>query len=246
MILGKNLIVSIDGAPVAGAKSCQFKISQDFINVCSPSSSRTLNKIPTTYDWSASVDCLIPSSTLSVSLADKLIAGTQVLLTFTDGSGQNRAGWVYVKNCDESGPVGSLATFNASFESSGELYKYEMYTTNDYAHGASVRISYVSGVPGVSYSFSQVMFKTKGFQIKPSANGILCIIAETMMAYVVYQDTAANIDSYFQNQDTTSLNTKQYAAKDTQVPLTKNTTYAVAESIRTIGGTGNKYIFLYQ
>ena len=246
MIHGRNLIVSLDGVAIAGAKSCRLSISQEFLKACSPTASRTFDKIPTTYDWGVSADCLIPASTLSVSLTDKLIAGTKCMLTFTDGSGQNRAGWVYVKNCDEAGPIGSLATFSASFESTGELYKYEMYTANDYAHGASVRISYTSGVPGVSYSFSQMLFKTKGFQIKPSANGILCIIAQTMNAYVVYQDTAANIDSYFQNQDTTSLNTKQYAAKDTQVPLTKNTTYAVAESIRTIGDTGNIYIFLYQ
>ena len=246
MIHGRNLIVSLDGVAIAGAKSCDIDINQEFIKTCSPTASRVYDKQPTTYDWGVSVGCLIPSSSLSVSLTDKLIAGTKCLLTFTDGTGQNRAGFVYVKSCKESGSIGSLATFSASFESSGELYKYKMYTANDYAHGASVRISYVSGVPGVSYIFSQVMFKTKGFQIKPSANGILCIIAQTMMAYVVYQDTAANIDSYFQNQDTTSLNTKQYAAKDTQVPLTKNTTYAVAESILTSGGTGNKYIFLYQ
>ena len=126
MIHGRNLIVALDGVPVAGAKSCQFQISQNFISVCSPTASRVLNKKPTTYDWSMSVDCLIPSSTLSVSLVDKLIAGTRVLLTFTDGSGQNRAGWAYVKSCDEGGSVGSLATFSASFESDGELYKYEV------------------------------------------------------------------------------------------------------------------------
>ena len=128
MILGKNLIVSIDGTPIAGAKSCQFQISQEFLKVCSPTDGRTFSKVPTTYDWSMSVDCLIPSSTLSVSLVDKLIEGTRVLLIFTDGSGQKRAGFAYVKSCDESGSVGSLAKFSASFEADGELYKYSMYS----------------------------------------------------------------------------------------------------------------------
>ena len=128
MILGRNLIVSIDGEPVAGAKSCKFNISQNFIQACAPTEGRTKRKIPTDYDWSMSVDCLIQSSTLSVSLVDKLIAGTRVLLTFTDGSGQKRAGFSYVKSCDEGGSVGSLATFKASFESDGELYKYNMYS----------------------------------------------------------------------------------------------------------------------
>ena len=133
MILGRNLIVSIDGVPVAGSKSCQFQISQNFIQACAPTNGRTKRKIPTDYDWSISVDCLIPSSTLSVSLVDKLIAGTRVLLTFTDGSGQNRAGWAYVKSCDEGGSVGSLATFSASFESDGALYKYTTYNNGTFA-----------------------------------------------------------------------------------------------------------------
>ena len=124
MILGKNLIVALDGVAVAGAKSCKLNLSQNFKEVCSPTEARVMEKIPTTYDWGISVDCLIPSSNLSVALTDKLIKGTKCFITFTDGSGQNRAGFVYVKNCDESGNVGSLATFSASFESSGALYKY--------------------------------------------------------------------------------------------------------------------------
>ena len=114
----------MNGTPIAGAKSCQFQISQDFLTACAPTASRTKQKIPTTYDWSMSVDCLLPNSNLSVDLTDKLIAGTLVLLTFTDKSGNNRAGYAYVKSCSESGSVGSLATFTASFEATGPLYKY--------------------------------------------------------------------------------------------------------------------------
>lgn len=142
MILGKNLIVALDGVAIAGAKSCKLNMSQSFLEVCSPTEARVMEKVPKTYDWSMSVDCLIPSSNISVSLTDKLIKGTKCFITFTDGSGQNRAGFVYVKNCDESGNVGSLATFSASFESSGALYKYEINipTTFDFsaAYGFTV------------------------------------------------------------------------------------------------------------
>ena len=136
MIHGRNLIVSLDGVAIAGAKSCDIDIQQDFITACSPTYGRTMEKIPTTYDWGVSVGCLIPSSTLSVSLIDKLIAGTKCLLTFTDGSGQNRAGWVYVKDCKESGSVGSLATFSASFESTGPLYKCAFYNNGSWPQEA--------------------------------------------------------------------------------------------------------------
>lgn len=135
MILGKNLIVALDGVAIAGAKSCKLNVSQSFLEVCSPTEARVMDKVPKTYDWDISVDCLIPSSNLSVSLTDKLIKGTKCFVTFTDGSNQRRAGFVYVKNCDEGGNVGSLATFSASFESSGALYKYEIIkpTTFDFS-----------------------------------------------------------------------------------------------------------------
>lgn len=135
MTHGRNLIVALDGVAVAGAKSCKLKLSQDFIEACAPDSGRALEKIPTTYEWSVSVDCLVPNSNLPVSLKDKLIAGTKCRLTFTDGGGDNRTGFVYVKSCDESGTVGSLATFNASFESTGELYKYEQYHAKSFPEG---------------------------------------------------------------------------------------------------------------
>ena len=132
MIHGRNLIVALDGVAVAGAKSCQFELSRSFIQACSPTDAQVLDKIPTIYDWSVSVDCLVPNSNLPVSLKDKLIAGTKCLLTFTDGSGDNRAGFVYVKSCDESGNIGSLATFKASFESSGALYKCTFYNNGSF------------------------------------------------------------------------------------------------------------------
>ena len=151
MILGNNLIVSIDGVPVAAAKNCKLDISQEFIKVCSPTGGRTMDKIPTTYDWSVSVDCLYPSSTMPCDLTDRLIRGTKALLTFTDGSGNRRAGFVYVKRCDYSGNINSLATFNASFESTGPLYYYTMHQATEMKVGGC-QISLTSS--GVAYDFN--------------------------------------------------------------------------------------------
>ena len=136
MIHGRNLIVSIDGTAIAGAKSCSLEISQEFLKVCSPTASRVFDKLPTTYDWSMSVDCLIASSSLPKHLTDLLIKGTKVLLTFSDGSDQRRAGYAYVKSCNQTGSVGSIAKFSASFESSGELLKYTQYTPLEFDEGA--------------------------------------------------------------------------------------------------------------
>ena len=182
MTLGKNLIVSIDGVAVAGAKSCQFQISQNFINVCSPTASRVLNKKPTTYDWSMSVDCLIQSSTLSVSLVDKLIAGTRVLLTFTDGSGQNRAGFAYVKSCEESGSIGSLAKFSASFEADGALYKYTTYNNGSYPREGE---GFLLGIDNNGIRFDYDPQRQGGpyvVEVAPNAQGTVLIFTNAVWA----------------------------------------------------------------
>ena len=190
MTHGKNLIVSIDGVPVAGAKSCQFSISQNFISTCPPTARRVFNKKPTTYDWSMSVDCLIPSSTLSVSLVDKLIAGTRVLLTFTDGSGQNRAGWAYVKSCDEAGSVGSLATFNASFESDGELYKYSTYNNGSYPQEGE---GFLLGIDNHGIRFDYDPQRQGGpyvVEVAPNTQGTVLIFTNAVWAVLGNMDLA--------------------------------------------------------
>ena len=200
MILGRNLIVSIDGVPVAGSKSCQFQISQNFIQACAPTNGRTKRKIPTDYDWSISVDCLIPSSTLSVSLVDKLIAGTRVLLTFTDGSGQNRAGFAYVKSCDEGGSVGSLATFSASFESDGELYKYATYNNGSFTqYGCGFEL----GIENNAIVFDYDSQRQEGpyvVEVAPSTSGTIYIFSNDVWAVLGYV-TADDVENMMAHQD---------------------------------------------
>jgi len=136
MILGKNLIVLINNTPVAAAKSCTVTVSQEFIQVCAPTESRVLNKIPTTYDWSISVSGLVASSIEPNDLMDMLLLGTKVMLMFTDGSNQKRAGYAYVASCEESGSIGNLITFSVQFESNGPLYKYTTSTVSAFAEGS--------------------------------------------------------------------------------------------------------------
>lgn len=204
MIHGRNLIVALDGVAVAGAKSCSLQLSQNFINTCSPDSGRVHEKIPTTYDWSVSVDCLIPNSNLPVSLKDKLIAGTKCLLTFTDGDGDNRAGFVYVKSCDESGNIGSLATFKASFEPSGALYKYIPYNNGSYPQeGEEYELSISQD--GLTYNYYG---ERRGglyvVEVAPNKVGKLMLFTNDAWAAYAYDDEQAILD-YLRHQDTQSL-----------------------------------------
>ena len=203
MILGRNLIVSIDGVPVAGSKSCQFQISQNFIQACAPTEGRTKRKIPTDYDWSISVDCLIPSSTLSVSLVDKLIEGTRVLLTFTDGSGQNRAGFAYVKSCDESGSVGSLAKFSASFEADGSLYKCEIFGGWDSQQAGDGCELYLDQQEALSCRFEQPNKYIRMLNFDSSHSGKLYIFSNTTWA--IYSNAAQYIWEWLYNQEAENI-----------------------------------------
>ena len=226
MIHGRNLIVALDGVPVAGAKSCQFQISQNFIKACSPTEGRTKRKVPTDYDWSMSVDCLIPSSTLSVLLVDKLIAGTRVLLTFTDGSGQNRAGFAYVKSCDEGGPVGGLATFSASFESDGALYNLIKYNTEPFTEGENLYMYIDQSNDQMVYYWSGSI--TYGVQVITTKPSILYPMVNNV--WVVYKETFANIKYSIEDEESTDLYEAEVAHGHTEgkiVQLEANETYTI-------------------
>lgn len=211
MIHGRNLIVAIDGVAVAGAKSCKLQLSQDFIEACAPDSGRVHEKIPTTYDWSVSVDCLVPNSTLSVSLKDKLIAGTKCLLTFTDGSGDNRAGFVYIKSCDESGNIGSLATFSASFESTGPLYKYSAQQSITLSDTTSLFDINAINNDGIQFtkpgSGTHVHILTNNISVPTKAK--LTIISQV----AVIKDSMSNISTLLDDNTKTAQEVNDYMAE---------------------------------
>lgn len=124
MLHGDDIYVTIDlngqQQPIAAAKSGDFDISQDFIKACAPNSGRTFQKIPTTYEWSVSSDCLMATSQYAKQLIDAVRNGTKYTLQFIV-CGFKVVGDVYVKSCRIQSSKGSLAKLNVSFESSGDL-----------------------------------------------------------------------------------------------------------------------------
>ena len=124
MIHGDDILVTtnIGGSQVAVAacKSCGFDIDQNFIKACSPTSGRTFIKIPTTYDWGVSCDCLMTTTAYAKLILDSLRNGTKFTLQFIVG-GFKVTGDVFVKSARITATKGSLAKLNISFESSGDL-----------------------------------------------------------------------------------------------------------------------------
>lgn len=128
--------------PIAANKSCTLSVSQDFIQVCAPNEGRTLRKIPTTYDWGISCDCLMTNSQYAKMLIDAVRDGTKFTVQFTV-FGFKVKGDVYIKSCEIQASKGSLAKLSVSFETSGPLVddtswdfvNGTLYTYSNFADG---------------------------------------------------------------------------------------------------------------
>ena len=178
------------------------------------------------YSWDMSVDCLVPSSTLSVSLVDKLIAGTRVLLTFTDGSNQNRAGYAYVKNCSEGGTVGSLATFNASFEADGALYKYRAYNNGSWPQeGKGYELSISQNAIRFNYD-SESQDEVYVVEINPGWPGKVILFANDVWA-ILGITTASQVYGFLNSHNTQTLeeNTTKFGNSDSFFALNNAVQY---------------------
>lgn len=146
MIHGDDIYVTTDingqQQPIAAAKSGDFDISQEFIEACAPNSGRTHIKIPTTYDWSVSCDCLMATSQYAKQLIDAVRNGTKYTLQFIV-CGFKVVGDVYVKSCRIQSAKGNLSKLSVSFESSGDLRDADtwdfingtLYTYSNFADG---------------------------------------------------------------------------------------------------------------
>lgn len=200
MTLGKNLKVSIDGNIIAYAKSCHLQLSQNFLEVCSPEEGLTMEYVPTTYEWGISTDHLISSGQPVNRMIDLLTRGTKCLLAFSDGNGVNRAGFAFIKTCDYTGSVGSLAKFSASFQHSGPLYLCKILETTRFHEGDDMYIKWDgTDVEYVTSSYSQL----SGCDFY-GQTGKLCIFARETWA--IYNCSFLEYKDYLSNGYYSALN----------------------------------------
>ena len=130
-------------AAIAACKSCNFSISQNFIEACSPTSGRAKKKIPTDYGWSVSCDCLVANPQHAKQWINAVKNGTELTLQFIMG-GFKVVGKAFVKSCDPKGAKGSLANLSVQFEGSEgidtddqtwDFINGTLYTYGNYANG---------------------------------------------------------------------------------------------------------------
>ena len=125
MIHGEDLILALNGTPLAASKSCNIEKSQSFINTASPTGGRWESCVPQKLSWSLSSDCLIATLDAYKTLNAAWKAGTALTVRFFDTEyNENETGTVYIEKLSLSASKGNLAKLSVSLKGSGELADY--------------------------------------------------------------------------------------------------------------------------
>ena len=125
MIHGENLILAINGTPLAASKSCSLSKSQSFIDVSSPTDGRWEACVPKSLSWSLSSDCLLATMDAYLTLDAAWKAGTALTIRFFNTEyDENETGTAYIDNLDLQCAKGNLAKMSVSLKGSGPLVQY--------------------------------------------------------------------------------------------------------------------------
>jgi len=130
MILGKNLILAINGTALAASKSCTVSKSQSFIEVASPTDGQWESFIPQRKGWKISASCLIGTMDAYKSLDQSWKNGTALTIRFYDPEfNENETGTAYIENLELQANIGNIAQMTVSLKGSGALSTYSSQIT---------------------------------------------------------------------------------------------------------------------
>lgn len=125
MIHGEDLILALNGTPLAASKSCNIDKSQSFISVASPTDGQWEASVPQKRSWSLSSDCLLATMDAYNTLNAAWKAGTALTVRFFDTEyNENETGTVYIEKLSLLASKGNLAKMSVSLKGSGPLSDY--------------------------------------------------------------------------------------------------------------------------
>ena len=125
MIHGENLILAINGTPLAASKTCSLSKSSSFIEVASPTDGAWESFVPSKKGWSMSSDCLLATMDAYKELDAAWKAGTALTIRFFNTEyDENETGTAYIDKLDLQCAKGNLAKMSVSLRGSGPLTEY--------------------------------------------------------------------------------------------------------------------------
>ena len=188
MIHGEDLILALNGTPLAASKSCNIEKSQSFIDTASPTGGRWESCVPQKLSWSLSSDCLLATMDAYKTLNSAWKAGTALTVRFFDTEyNENETGTVYIEKLSLSASKGNLAKLSVSLKGSGPL--------SDYA-GTDITITKQLLQDGKAYSYSY----NNNYTVYTYTNGKIYSSTITLTKRTLIQ-YAANGSYIFFSQD---------------------------------------------
>lgn len=127
MIHGENLILAINGTPLAASKTCNVSKAQSFIETSDPTSGRWEACVPGKLGWGISSECLLATMDAYKTLDAAWKAGTALTIRFYDTEyNENETGTAYIEKLDLVATKGNLAKMSVSLRGSGALTEYKV------------------------------------------------------------------------------------------------------------------------
>ena len=126
MTLGKDLVLAINGTPLAAAKSCDLDINLSFFPISQPTSGKWDHSLPKRISWNVSADALIGTMDAYNSLLNAQLNQTLITIRIYNAGdyGLNRTGTAYIDSLHLTGQIGALCKMSIKLKGTGALSGY--------------------------------------------------------------------------------------------------------------------------
>ena len=216
MIHGRDLILSINGTPIAASTTCDLSTTTDFIEVCAPTGGEWKDYIPTQHGWDVSAGCLMATMENFDNLLKMQKNKQRLELSFYDqGLQVFYKGAAYIKKLDIVGNYGNLAKMSVAFQARSEL-KAATAQQIDMTSGTTVsgvRMVFVKGLSIITMTNmpSNTIYVR---EVTVSTDTRITIQQGT----VLVMGTAATVKSWLSAQNTSSINSSIIAMNADAAP----------------------------
>jgi predicted secreted protein len=156
-LIGKDLLVTIGGVPIAGQRECSLSFDRDNIDITCKTDWAAdagevglgLRRSVTGFgNWRVTAGGVIFAGDSAIGqLQTAMLNAATVTVQFNLGAGQTYSGEVHITRLEQSGSLGDVATYSCDFQGAGSLNEDEPAVYQP-ATFVTENFVYVSGTAG--------------------------------------------------------------------------------------------------
>lgn len=121
IIHGRNLIITMNGTAIAGARLCDINVSSDEIEISSPTQGSWREFLAGRKEWTVSTSHLIAAGGNRLKTESAMVGQTVTLRFMEKGTEDILTGQAIVKGWKATGTLGHLSQGSFSFRGTGVL-----------------------------------------------------------------------------------------------------------------------------